>query len=290
MPGQQLFAVDRHTVGNADEADIAAGPRRAQRLLHGLFGAHALQHSADADTAGQLLDAGDAVVAAPGDDVGGTELAGRILPGLVPGHGDDAAGAQPMTRLRPPRRGPKSSSPDRIQPTANGDGSNPARTQHYRCSRVVEWILPIAHDRPPFDTLRCRYALRANRRIGSPAETWCRYRCSTAHFPAHRVVADKRRGFPPLTPAVRSPSGRRTGILTKGAPCRLATPTPEPHSARPSRREVPVPNAGRAAEAASRYGGGAIWPGGGGRSPHGPVVRHPWHCPALQQGGPVGGT
>lgn len=37
------------------------------------------------------------------------------------------------------------------------------------------------------------------------------------HFPAQRLVADKCRGFPPLTPAVRSPRARETRTLTKGS-------------------------------------------------------------------------
>ncbi|MBB4693017.1 hypothetical protein [Paractinoplanes abujensis] len=42
-----------------------------------------------AETVRQALDPGDAFVAALGDDVGGPEDAGRLLPVGVPAHGDD---------------------------------------------------------------------------------------------------------------------------------------------------------------------------------------------------------
>lgn len=50
----------------------AGGP---QSLQHRLTGAHALQHCVGAYTFGQLLDAGDALVAPFGQDVGGAALA-----------------------------------------------------------------------------------------------------------------------------------------------------------------------------------------------------------------------
>ena len=65
-----------------------------QGLLHGLGGADALQDGVGADAVGQVLDAGDAFLAALGDDVGGAELQGELLPGLVAAHGDDPLGAQ----------------------------------------------------------------------------------------------------------------------------------------------------------------------------------------------------
>ena len=47
-----------------------------------------------AEPVGEVLDAGDAVVAALFDDVGGAELAGQLLAGLVAAHDDDPLGAE----------------------------------------------------------------------------------------------------------------------------------------------------------------------------------------------------
>ena len=44
------------------------------------------------DSVGQFLDAGNALVAALGHDVGRAELAGELLPRLVAAHRDDPLG------------------------------------------------------------------------------------------------------------------------------------------------------------------------------------------------------
>src|SRR4051794_27903252 len=91
---EQLLAVDLHLVRDADEADVAAGPGGAQGLLHGLGGADALQYGVGADAAGEVPDAGDAFFTAFGDDVGGAEFEGELLPGCMAAHGDDPLGAE----------------------------------------------------------------------------------------------------------------------------------------------------------------------------------------------------
>lgn len=94
MGEEQFLAVDGHAVRDADETDVAAGSGGTQRLEHGLLGADALQDGVGADATGEFLDAGDAFVAAFGDDVGGAELGRELLPRRVAAHRDDACGAQ----------------------------------------------------------------------------------------------------------------------------------------------------------------------------------------------------
>ena len=91
---EQLLAGQLHVVGDPDVADVAAGPGGADGLHHRLLGADGLDDRVRAEPAGEVLDPGDAVVAALGDDVGGAELPGEPLPGLVPAHGDDPLGAE----------------------------------------------------------------------------------------------------------------------------------------------------------------------------------------------------
>jgi len=76
---EQALAVEGDVVGDADVADEAAGAGDADRLLHRLLGADALEGGVDADAPGQLLDGGDAVGAALGDDVGRPVFAGELL-------------------------------------------------------------------------------------------------------------------------------------------------------------------------------------------------------------------
>lgn len=71
---EQLGAVELHAVRDADEPEVAAGAGGAQRLAHRLRGADALQDRVGADTAREVPHAGDAVLAALSDDVGGAEL------------------------------------------------------------------------------------------------------------------------------------------------------------------------------------------------------------------------
>ena len=67
-------------VGDADVADVAAGPGGADGLHHRLLGADGLDDGVRAEAVGEVLDAGDALVAAFLDDVGGAELEGELLP------------------------------------------------------------------------------------------------------------------------------------------------------------------------------------------------------------------
>ena len=59
------------------------------RLHHRLLRANTLQNRVRTDSIGQLLDAGDAFIAALGHDVGRAELACELLPRLVTAHRDD---------------------------------------------------------------------------------------------------------------------------------------------------------------------------------------------------------
>ena len=91
---EELVAGDRDVVGDADEADVAAGAGRADGLHHGLLGADRLDDGVGTEPAGELLDPGDALVAALLDDVGGAELAGERLPVGVAAERDDPLGAE----------------------------------------------------------------------------------------------------------------------------------------------------------------------------------------------------
>ena len=67
-------------MGDADVADVPAGPGGADGLHHRLLGADRLDDRVRAEPVGEVLDPGHALVAAFGDDVGGAELPGQRLP------------------------------------------------------------------------------------------------------------------------------------------------------------------------------------------------------------------
>src|SRR6266496_1651907 len=90
---EQFLPLELDAVRDADVGDVPAFARRADRLLHRLLGADALQHRISTDSVGQILDASHALVAALGHDVGRAELAGELLPRLVTAHRDDSFGA-----------------------------------------------------------------------------------------------------------------------------------------------------------------------------------------------------
>src|SRR2546426_7039648 len=90
---EQFLPLELDAVRDADVGDVPALARRADRLLHRLLGADALQHRISTDSVGQILDASHALVAALGHDVGRAELAGELLPRLVTAHRDDSFGA-----------------------------------------------------------------------------------------------------------------------------------------------------------------------------------------------------
>ena len=94
MGAEQVGPVEPDAVGDADVADRTAGPHGADRLLHRLPGADAFQDAVGAQTVGQLLDVGHAVLAAFGHDVGGAELAGQPLAARVPAYGNNPLGAE----------------------------------------------------------------------------------------------------------------------------------------------------------------------------------------------------
>src|SRR5436190_5268980 len=77
---EQVCAVQHHTVRHADVADRSARTRDPDGLLHRFLGPHTLEYRVRADAPGQFLDALDALVTAFGDDIGGPELSGKLLP------------------------------------------------------------------------------------------------------------------------------------------------------------------------------------------------------------------
>jgi hypothetical protein len=81
-------------VGEADVADVPAGPGSANGLHHRLLGAYGLDDRVGAEPIVELLDCRDARVVALGHDVRGAVLAGQLLPRLMSAHGDDALGAE----------------------------------------------------------------------------------------------------------------------------------------------------------------------------------------------------
>src|SRR5271166_5457195 len=95
---EQLLPIERDAVRHADIADHRAGPRTFERLRHRLFGAHAFQHGTRADAGRQLLDPGNAGIAALGHDVGCAVFEREVLPRLVAAHDDDPTGLHLLRR------------------------------------------------------------------------------------------------------------------------------------------------------------------------------------------------
>ena len=87
MPGSSA-------VGDADVADVPAGPGGADGLHHRLLGADGLDHRVRSQSGSEVLDSPDALVPALLDDVGGSELARQLLTIGVAAHGDDPFGAE----------------------------------------------------------------------------------------------------------------------------------------------------------------------------------------------------
>jgi hypothetical protein len=81
-------------VGQPHQSHGAARAHGTDGLGPGRLGAHALEDPVGADPLGEIADRGDALLAALGDDVGGTEDAGDPRPVLVAAHRDDGAGAE----------------------------------------------------------------------------------------------------------------------------------------------------------------------------------------------------
>src|SRR6266536_602280 len=86
------------TVGDADEADVPARAGGVDRLQHRLPGADRLDDRVRAETARELLDPLDALVAALLDDLSRAELTRQALPRLVAAHRDDPLGAELLRR------------------------------------------------------------------------------------------------------------------------------------------------------------------------------------------------
>ena len=82
--------------GDADEARRAPPGPRGGSAWFIASSSRRLHHAVGAEAVGELLDRGNALVAARFDDVGGAELAGQALPALVAAHGDDPLGPEPL--------------------------------------------------------------------------------------------------------------------------------------------------------------------------------------------------
>ena len=135
---EQLIAGEV-AVGDADVADVAAGADRSDGLQHRFAGADGLDDRVHAQPVGEVLDAGDAVVAAFFDDVGGAELAGELLAGLVAAHDDDPLGAELSGGEHTEETdGAVTDDGDGLAwADLGGDRAEPARAEHIRCGEVA---------------------------------------------------------------------------------------------------------------------------------------------------------
>src|SRR5438552_2298535 len=86
---EQLFTLEFNSVRDADISNRAARTCRTDRLRHRLSGANAFEHRVGTDSGGQFFNVSDALITAFSHDVVCTELAGELLPRLVPAHRDD---------------------------------------------------------------------------------------------------------------------------------------------------------------------------------------------------------
>ena len=87
-----------------------------------------------AEAVGQLLDSGHAFGTAFGDDVGGAELAGELLAGLVATQGDDLLRAELLGREDPEQadRAVPDDSDSLARSGRGGDGAKPTSAEHVR--------------------------------------------------------------------------------------------------------------------------------------------------------------
>src|SRR6185436_15678005 len=90
---EQLLTPDLDSVRHADEAHVSPLAGSTHRLHHRHLSPDALQHRVCADSIGQLHDPGHALITALGHDVGGAELTGELLPGIVTAHREDPPGS-----------------------------------------------------------------------------------------------------------------------------------------------------------------------------------------------------
>ena len=136
---EEVHAADGGIVGDADEADVAAGPAGADGLEHRFLGADGFDDRVGAEAVGEVLDPRDAVVAALGDDVGGAEVEGELLAVLVAAHGDDPLGAElPGGEDAHEPDGAVADDGDGLAGAdLGGDGSEPAGAEHVGGGQVV---------------------------------------------------------------------------------------------------------------------------------------------------------
>src|SRR5215208_4575283 len=131
---EQVHAVDGDAMSDADEADVAARSRCVKGLVHGLLGADGFDDGVGAEAVSQLLDRGDALVAARLDDVYGAELARQTLSGFVAAHSDDPLRPELLGRQHGEQ--PDSSVTDDSDgltwPGFRGDGAEPAGAEDVR--------------------------------------------------------------------------------------------------------------------------------------------------------------
>src|SRR6266436_4988842 len=90
---EQLLTVELYSVRHAAVADVPTVAGSADRLHHRFLSADALEHRVSAESVGQLLYPGHALITALGHDVGRAKLTRELLPRIVTAHRDNTLGS-----------------------------------------------------------------------------------------------------------------------------------------------------------------------------------------------------
>jgi hypothetical protein len=136
---EQLRGVQLDAVRHSDIADHGSRPRALQGLHHGFFGADAFEHGIRADVFRQRLDAGDALFAALGDDVGCAIFESEVLAAFVAAHRDDAVRAHLLggQHAHKANRAVADNGDRRALLHAGGIGGVPAGAEHVRYGKIA---------------------------------------------------------------------------------------------------------------------------------------------------------
>ena len=89
---EQLRSIEVHAVRYTDVRHKSTRAGRLNRLHHRFLRADALQHRVRSDSLRQFLDSRHSLFSALGHNIRRAELAGKLLPRLVPAHGNDSLG------------------------------------------------------------------------------------------------------------------------------------------------------------------------------------------------------